>query len=80
MLEINPLYILGFLFLLWFLSWIKILNEYERGVIFRLGRLLPDAKGPGVVLVITQTDTHHAVDWRNDQHDAWTFGIRQQAP
>jgi regulator of protease activity HflC (stomatin/prohibitin superfamily) len=56
MLEINPLYILGFLFLLWFLSWIKILNEYERGVIFRLGRLLPDAKGPGVVLVITPID------------------------
>jgi regulator of protease activity HflC (stomatin/prohibitin superfamily) len=56
MLEITPLYILGVLFLLWFLSWIKILNEYERGVIFRLGRLLPQAKGPGIVLVITPID------------------------
>jgi regulator of protease activity HflC (stomatin/prohibitin superfamily) len=30
---------------------INILNEYERGVVFRLGRLLPEAKGPGVVLI-----------------------------
>ena len=30
---------------------IKILREYERGVIFRLGRVLPSPKGPGVILV-----------------------------
>src|SRR5215470_5983111 len=36
---------------LYILSSIKILAEYERGVIFRLGRLLPEAKGPGVILV-----------------------------
>jgi regulator of protease activity HflC (stomatin/prohibitin superfamily) len=34
---------------LYILSAIKILREYERGVIFRLGRLLPYAKGPGIV-------------------------------
>ncbi len=33
---------------IYILSSIKILAEYERGVIFRLGRLLPTAKGPGV--------------------------------
>lgn len=32
-------------------SWINILREYERGVVFRLGRLVPVPRGPGVVLV-----------------------------
>ena len=35
---------------------IKILPEYERGVIFRLGRLLPQPKGPGLVLVFAPID------------------------
>jgi regulator of protease activity HflC (stomatin/prohibitin superfamily) len=38
------------------LSSIKILNEYERGVIFRLGKLLPQPKGPGVVFVLRPID------------------------
>ncbi len=38
------------------MSSIKILNEYERGVIFRLGKLLPEPKGPGVVLVFAPLD------------------------
>jgi regulator of protease activity HflC (stomatin/prohibitin superfamily) len=38
------------------LSSIKILNEYERGVVFRLGKLLPLPKGPGVVLVFAPID------------------------
>jgi len=41
---------------LYFLSSIKILREYERGVIFRLGRLLPSAKGPGIILVFAPVD------------------------
>src|SRR6202167_4737725 len=36
---------------IYLLSSIKILAEYERGVIFRLGRVLPNPKGPGVILV-----------------------------
>lgn len=32
-------------------SWIKILREYERGVIFRLGRLIPEPRGPGIVFI-----------------------------
>jgi len=35
---------------------IKILNEYERGVIFRLGKLLPEPKGPGIILVFAPID------------------------
>ncbi|MGH9324133.1 MAG: slipin family protein [Vicinamibacteria bacterium] len=38
------------------LNWLKILNEYERGVIFRLGNLLPKPKGPGLVLVFAPID------------------------
>jgi regulator of protease activity HflC (stomatin/prohibitin superfamily) len=42
--------------LLYIFSVINILPEYERGVIFRLGRLLPEAKGPGVILVFRPID------------------------
>jgi regulator of protease activity HflC (stomatin/prohibitin superfamily) len=38
------------------ISSIVILNEYERGVIFRLGKLLPSPKGPGVILVFRPID------------------------
>ena len=38
------------------ISSIKILAEYERGVIFRLGRLLDEAKGPGIILVFAPID------------------------
>jgi regulator of protease activity HflC (stomatin/prohibitin superfamily) len=41
---------------IYLLSSIKILPEYERGVIFRLGRLLPEAKGPGIILVFAPID------------------------
>ena len=41
---------------LYFLSAIKILREYERGVIFRLGRVLPRPKGPGIFLVFAPID------------------------
>ena len=42
--------------LLYLLSVINILREYERGVIFRLGRLLPEAKGPGIIFVFRPID------------------------
>jgi regulator of protease activity HflC (stomatin/prohibitin superfamily) len=47
--------VVGFL-VLYFLSCIKILREYERGVIFRLGRALPKAKGPGLIFVFAPID------------------------
>jgi regulator of protease activity HflC (stomatin/prohibitin superfamily) len=42
--------------IIYLLSSIKILAEYERGVIFRLGRVLPQPKGPGVILVFAPID------------------------
>jgi len=42
--------------LLYIFSSIKILTEYERGVIFRLGKLLPQPKGPGIILVFAPID------------------------
>src|SRR5271156_3688735 len=41
---------------IYLLSSIKILAEYERGVVFRLGRVLPTPKGPGVILVFAPVD------------------------
>lgn len=38
------------------LSCLKVLNEYERGVIFRLGKLLPEPKGPGLIFVFMPID------------------------
>lgn len=47
-------------------SSIKILREYERGVIFRLGRLLSQPKGPGVILVFAPVDRIVRVSLRID--------------
>ena len=52
----NPLLIAALLAAFYLASSIKILNEYERGVIFRLGKLLPRPKGPGVILVFAPID------------------------
>ena len=52
----SPLLMFGVIVLLYLASSIKILNEYERGVIFRLGKLYPNPKGPGVILVFAPID------------------------
>ena len=51
---------------LYMISSIKILREYERGVIFRLGRALPEPKGPGVILVFAPLDRIVRVSLRID--------------
>jgi regulator of protease activity HflC (stomatin/prohibitin superfamily) len=53
---LSPVLIVVALIAVYLVSSIKILNEYERGVIFRLGKLLPQPKGPGVVLVFAPLD------------------------
>jgi regulator of protease activity HflC (stomatin/prohibitin superfamily) len=53
---VSPGLILAVLIVLYVISSIQILNEYERGVIFRLGKLLPQTKGPGVILVLRPID------------------------
>ena len=52
--------------ILYLLSSIKILREYERGVIFRLGRVLNTPKGPGVILVFAPIDRIVRVSLRID--------------
>jgi regulator of protease activity HflC (stomatin/prohibitin superfamily) len=51
---------------LYLLSSVKILAEYERAVIFRLGRLLPKAKGPGLILVFRPLDRMVRVSLRQE--------------
>jgi regulator of protease activity HflC (stomatin/prohibitin superfamily) len=51
---------------LYLISSIKILREYERGVIFRLGRALEHPKGPGVILVFAPLDRIVRVSLRID--------------
>src|ERR1041385_2168328 len=52
--------------ILYLMSSIKILAEYERGVIFRLGRLLDQPKGPGIILVFAPIDRIVRVSLRID--------------
>jgi regulator of protease activity HflC (stomatin/prohibitin superfamily) len=54
--EISPVLILVGIVVVYVLMSINILAEYERGVIFRLGKLLPQPKGPGVILVFAPID------------------------
>jgi regulator of protease activity HflC (stomatin/prohibitin superfamily) len=54
-----PLQIIGIavgVIVLYLLSCIRILKEYQRGVVFRLGRVLPNPKGPGLILVFWPID------------------------
>jgi regulator of protease activity HflC (stomatin/prohibitin superfamily) len=53
-----------FILLLFLFAAIKVAREYERGVIFRLGRLLPEPKGPGLFLLIPVIDRMVKVDLR----------------
>ncbi len=52
----NPYLIFALVVAVYLANSIKILPEYERGVIFRLGKLLPRPKGPGIVLVFAPID------------------------
>jgi regulator of protease activity HflC (stomatin/prohibitin superfamily) len=61
-----PFLFLLFVIAIYLFSSIKILAEYERGVIFRLGRLLPQAKGPGVILVFAPIDRLVRISLRID--------------
>nr|MDO8075635.1 SPFH domain-containing protein [Candidatus Freyarchaeota archaeon] len=57
------------LFLLVVLSGLRVYREYERAVIFRLGRALPGAKGPGLIYVIPIIDRVTKVDLRENFFD-----------
>ena len=56
----------GVVVALYALSSIKILAEYERGVIFRFGHLYPRAKGPGIIVVLAPMDRMVRVSLRQE--------------
>jgi regulator of protease activity HflC (stomatin/prohibitin superfamily) len=64
--EINLTTVALAIVLIYLASSIKILAEYERGVIFRLGRVLPKPKGPGIILVFAPIDRIVRVSLRVD--------------
>ena len=61
-----PVLVVAFIVVLYIVNSIKILKEYERAVVFRLGRIRPDAKGPGVILVFRPLDQIVRVSLRQE--------------
>ncbi len=61
-----PLLVLVLIVALYLLNSIKILRDYERAVIFRLGRALPTPKGPGIILVFRPLDQMVRVSLRQE--------------
>jgi regulator of protease activity HflC (stomatin/prohibitin superfamily) len=53
-----------FFFVLYAIAAVKVLREYERGIVFRLGRLFPQPKGPGLIFLIPIVDRMVRVDLR----------------
>ena len=58
------LLVIAFFVVLFFVSALKVAREYERGIVFRLGRLFPEPKGPGLFLLIPIIDRMVKVDLR----------------
>jgi regulator of protease activity HflC (stomatin/prohibitin superfamily) len=64
----TPIIIAAIILIFILASAIRILREYERGVVFRLGRLI-GAKGPGLIILIPIVDRMVRVDLRTIAHD-----------
>jgi regulator of protease activity HflC (stomatin/prohibitin superfamily) len=58
---LGGIFVLG-LFLVWFWNSLYIIKEWERGVVLRLGRLMPDAKGAGIRLVFWPIETLYRIN------------------
>jgi regulator of protease activity HflC (stomatin/prohibitin superfamily) len=69
MITVSPVLILTVVVILYVISCIHILKEYERGVIFRLGKLYPQPKGPGLIFVFRPIDSLVTVSLRTAVHD-----------
>src|SRR5690242_21333070 len=57
------------IFLIWFWNSLYIIKEWERGVVLRLGRLLPQAKGAGIRLVFWPIETLYRISLRLETLD-----------
>ena len=53
-----------FIFIIWFWNSLYILKEWERGAVLRLGRMLPDAKGAGLRIVLWPIETLYRIPLR----------------
>jgi regulator of protease activity HflC (stomatin/prohibitin superfamily) len=67
--DVSPILIAVVVVLVYVVSCIHILKEYERAVVFRLGKLLPAAKGPGLIFVFRPIDSMVKVGLRTAVHD-----------
>src|SRR6266566_1393493 len=63
------------IFLIWLANSVNVLREYERGVIFRVGRLLPNPKGPGLIWVLWPIDRIVRVSLRTITMDVPTQDV-----
>jgi len=63
------LLIAGIVLLFVLVKWINVIPEYERGVVFRLGRVMDKPKGPGLVIVLWPIDRMVRVDLRTVADD-----------
>ncbi len=73
---VNPVTVFFILVVvLWLINSINVLREYERGVIFRLGRLLSQPKGPGLIFVFWPIDRMVRVSLRTVALDVPTQDI-----
>ena len=73
---VNPVTVFFILVVvLWLINSINVLREYERGVIFRLGRLLSNPKGPGLIFVFWPIDRMVRVSLRTVALDVPTQDI-----
>src|SRR5450759_5159712 len=59
-----PIVIVVFLVVVWLFNSVNILREYERAVVFRLGRVLDTEKGPGLILILWPIETMVRVSLR----------------
>lgn len=75
MIDINLWIVTLALVLVWLFNSLHILREYERGVIFRLGRLLPEPKGPGLIFVFWPIDKIVRVSLRTITMDVPTQDV-----
>jgi len=72
----SPVLLFGFVILvIWLFNSLNVLREYERGVIFRIGRLLPEAKGPGLIWVFFPIDRIVRVGLRTIKLDVPTQDV-----
>src|SRR5204862_6774380 len=73
---LSPVLLFGFIIIvIWLFNSLNVLREYERGVIFRVGRLLSEPKGPGLILVFFPIDRIVRVSLRTITMDVPTQDV-----